>query len=133
MYFDSVDRTGEEPEKRMGRLLVDEFNQDDVDGDIDFSVVCEKPGEFTQRTKRALNCEVKKEVLRVIGELRRDLQQIDANEEKLRKDAIEREQAIKDYTEAQKEKGDVKQQIFEEQKRKEAELKEKAKELLLEQ
>jgi hypothetical protein len=49
-----VDLTGEETEKRMGRLLVEEFNQDDLDGDIDFSVVSEKPGEFTNRTKRAL-------------------------------------------------------------------------------
>ena len=26
LYFDSLDKTGEDPEKRMGRLLVDEFN-----------------------------------------------------------------------------------------------------------
>jgi activator of HSP90 ATPase len=70
LYFDSVDKTGEEEEKRLGRLLVDEFNQDDLDGDIDFSMVCEKPGEFTARTRRALVTEVKREVLRVIGDLR---------------------------------------------------------------
>jgi hypothetical protein len=81
----------------MGRLLVDEFNQDDSDADIDFSVVCEKPGEFTDRTKRALTTEVKSEVLKVIGQLREELQKIDANEEKIRRDAIEREQALKDY------------------------------------
>ena len=91
IYFDSEDKTGEDPEKRMGRLVIDEFNQDDVDGDIDFGIVCEKPGEFTQRTRRALNTDVKKEVLRVIGELRKELQQIDASEEKIRRDAIERE------------------------------------------
>jgi activator of HSP90 ATPase len=97
LYFDSIDKTGVEEERRMGRLLVDEFNQDDTDQDIDFSVVCEKPGEFTARTKRALQSQVKKEVLRVIGELRTELQQIDANEEKLRRDAIEREEAMKGY------------------------------------
>lgn len=97
VYFDSVDTLGVEEEKRMGRLLVEEFNQDDIDGDIDFAVVCEKPGEFTNRTRRALQSEVKTEVLRVIGELRGVLQQIDANEEKIRRDAIEREQAIKDF------------------------------------
>ena len=108
VYFDSEDNSGAGEEKRMGRLLVDEFNQDDIDGDIDFSIVCEKPGEFTDRTKRVLNTEVKQEVLKVIAELRKQLQAIDASEEKIRKDAIEREQALKDYQEAQKEKGDVK-------------------------
>jgi hypothetical protein len=34
---------------------------------------------------------VKSEVLRVIGQLREELQKIDANEEKIRRDAIERE------------------------------------------
>ena len=68
-----------------------------MDGDIDFSVVCEKPGDFTARTRRALVTEVKREVLRVIGELRQELQSIDANEEKIRRDAAEREQALKDY------------------------------------
>ena len=100
MYFDSEDKSGAGEEKRMGRLLVDEFNQDDIDGDIDFSIVCEKPGEFTDRTKRVLNTEVKQEVLKVIAELRKQLQAIDASEEKIRKDAIEREQALKDYQEA---------------------------------
>jgi len=100
VYFDSEDKSGAGEEKRMGRLLVDEFNQDDIDGDIDFSIVCEKPGEFTDRTKRVLNTEVKQVVLKVIAELRKQLQAIDASEEKIRKDAIEREQALKDYQEA---------------------------------
>jgi hypothetical protein len=43
---------------------------------------------------------VKKEVLRVIGDLRTELKNIDANEEKIRKDAFEREQALKNYQEA---------------------------------
>jgi hypothetical protein len=73
VYFDSEDKSGAGEEKRMGRLLVDEFNQDDIDGDIDFSIVCEKPGEFTDRTKRVLNTEVKQEVLKVIAELRKQL------------------------------------------------------------
>jgi hypothetical protein len=40
---------------------------------------------------------VKKEVLRIIGDLRTELKNIDANEEKIRKDAFEREQALKNY------------------------------------
>ena len=40
MYFDAIDKTGVE-EKRMGRLCIDEFNQDDADKDIDASIVCE--------------------------------------------------------------------------------------------
>lgn len=74
LYFDSVDMTGQEKDKkRMGRLIVEEFNQDDADDDIDVSVVSEIPGDFTNRSKKVLTNEVKKEVLRVIGELRNEL------------------------------------------------------------
>lgn len=75
----------------MGRLIVEEFNQDDADNDIDVSVVSEISGDFTNRTKKVLTNEVKKEVLRVIGELRNELKRIDANEEKIAKDKFERE------------------------------------------
>ena len=81
----------------MGRLIVDEFNQDDSDKDIDVSVVCETKGDFTDRVKRVICNEVKAEVLKVIGELRGELQKIDASEEKIRRDALDREQASKDY------------------------------------
>ncbi len=101
IYFDSLDKTGAETEKRQGRLIVEEFNQDDADNDIDVSVVCEIAGNLTNRTKKCLTTQVKKEVLRVIGELRTELKNIDANEEKIRKDAFEREQALKNYQEAQ--------------------------------
>ena len=84
---EGLEKTG----KRMGRLVVDEFNQDDGDGDIDVSVVCETKGELTDRVRRAMTTDAKREVLRVIGDLRTELQQIDASEEKLRRDAIERE------------------------------------------
>jgi len=63
--------------------------------------VCEISGDLTNRTKKCLTTQVKKEVLRVIGELRTELKNIDANEEKIRKDAFEREQALKNYQEAQ--------------------------------
>jgi len=76
-------------------------------------------GDFTNRTKKVLTSDVKKEVLRVIGDLRNELKQIDANEEKIAKDKFEREQALKSYQEAHEHKGDVKQAIFEEQKKKE--------------
>ncbi len=72
------------------------------------SVVSEIPGDFTNRARKCLTTQVKKEVLRVIGELRGELKRIDANEEKLRKDAFEREQALKDYQAAQEQKGDTK-------------------------
>ncbi len=114
----------------MGRLIVEEFNQDDADDDIDVSVVSEIPGDFTNRSKKVLTTQVKKEVLCVIGELRNELKKIDANEEKLARDKFEREQAPKSYQEAHEQKGDVKQAIFEEQKKKEQELKEKAKEIM---
>ena len=114
IYFDSKDLSGQEPEKRMGRVIVEEFNQDDADGDIDMSVVCEVSGDLTNRTKKVLTTDVKKELLKVIGELRNELKQIDANEEKIAKDKFEREQALKSYQEAHQQKGDVKQAIFEE-------------------
>lgn len=114
IYFDSKDQTGVETEKRMGRLIIEEFNQDDADNDIDMNVISEIAGEFTNRTKKTLLSEVKKEVIRVIGELRNELKRIDANEEKLARDAFEREQALKNYQEAHESKGDVKQAIFEE-------------------
>jgi hypothetical protein len=100
IYFDSIDKTGAESEKRQGRLLIEEFNQDDADNDIDMSIVCEIAGDLTNRSKKCLTSHVKKEVLRLIGELRNELKNIDANEEKLRKDAFEREQALKSYQEA---------------------------------
>jgi hypothetical protein len=81
-----VDLTGAEADKRMGRVIIEEFNQDDADTDIDLQVVSEISGDFTNRTKKVLTIEVKKEVLRVIGELRNQLKQIDANEEKIAKD-----------------------------------------------
>jgi activator of HSP90 ATPase len=108
LYFEAHDKdptttpeeapeSGEGSTKRMGRLIVDEFNQDDSDKDIDVSVVCETKGELTDRVRRALTSEAKREVLRVIGDLRGELQKIDASEEKIRRDAEERERALKDY------------------------------------
>lgn len=61
------------------------------------NVISEIAGDFTNRAKKTLLSEVKKEVLRVIGELRNELKLIDANEEKLARDAFEREQALKSY------------------------------------
>jgi predicted nucleotidyltransferase len=75
----------------MGRVIIEEFNQDDANDDIDMSIVCEVQGDLTNRTKKALTSEVKKELLRVIGELRNELSKIDANEEKIAKDKFERE------------------------------------------
>jgi predicted small secreted protein len=49
---------------------------------------------------------------------------------KIAKDKFEREQALKSYQEAHEQKGDVKQAIFEEQKKKEQELKDRAKEIM---
>lgn len=121
IYFDAVHLN--EPEtKAMGRVTVDEFNQDDEDIDVD--VVCEKKEEFVTQVKHILRTKVKQQILRVVNELKAEMKKIDANEEKIRRDQAEREQALKSYQEAQEAKGDEKSRIFEEQKRKEAELKE---------
>lgn len=121
IYFDAVHLN--EPEtKAMGRVTVDEFNQDDEDIDVD--VVCEKKEEFVTQVKHILRTKVKQQILTVVNELKAEMKKIDANEEKIRRDQAEREQALKSYQEAQEAKGDEKSRIFEEQKRKEAELKE---------
>lgn len=127
IYFDAVHLN--EPEtKAMGRVTVDEFNQDDEDIDVD--VVCEKKEEFVTQVKHILRTKVKQQILRVVNELKAEMKKIDANEEKIRRDQAEREQALKSYQEAQEAKGDEKSRIFEEQKRKEAELKEQARILI---
>ena len=83
IYFDAVDL--KEPEtKALGRVTVEEFNQDDDDIDVD--VVCEKKEEFVYQVKNVLKTQVKKEILRVVNELKEELRKIDANEEKLRRD-----------------------------------------------
>lgn len=114
----------------MGRVTVDEFNQDDED--IDMDVVCEKKEEFVTQVKHVLRTKVKDQILRVVNELKQEMKKIDANEEKIRRDQQEREQALKSYQEAQEAKGDEKQRIFEEQKQREALLKEQAR-ILIEQ
>lgn len=127
IYFDAVHLN--EPEtKAMGRVTVDEFNQDDEDIDVD--VVCEKKEEFVTQVKHILRTKVKQQILTVVNELKAEMKKIDANEEKIRRDQAEREQALKSYQEAQEAKGDEKSRIFEEQKRKEAELKEQARILI---
>lgn len=76
-------------------MTVEEFNQDDDDIDVD--VVCEKKEDFVYQVKHVLKTKVKEEILRVVNELKAELKRIDANEEKIRKDQMEREQALKDY------------------------------------
>lgn len=68
----------------MGRVTVEEFNQDDDDIDVD--VVCEKKEDFVYQVKNVLRTEVKKEILRVVNELKEEMRRIDANEEKIRRD-----------------------------------------------
>ena len=88
IFFEAEDLEGKE-EKRMGRVKVEEFNQDD--DDIDVSVVCEKSGDFTAVVKKFLMSDAKKEILRIVNDLKNELKSIDANEEKLRRDQQERE------------------------------------------
>jgi septal ring factor EnvC (AmiA/AmiB activator) len=104
----------------MGTIKVQEFNQDDDDIEID--VTCEKPSDFVAGIKKVLKTQIKSDIQKVINDLKEELKRIDANEEKIRNDKLEREAAEK---EAQENSGDIKNQIFEEQKKKEEELKKK--------
>ena len=97
IYFDAVNLKSpeNEEEKAMGRVVVDEFNQDDDEIEVD--VVCEKPTEFVAQVKKVLKTQIKAQILRVVSELKGELKRIDANEDKLRRDKLEREQAAKEY------------------------------------
>lgn len=88
IYFDAVHLKDSET-KAMGRVLVEEFNQDDDDLDVD--VVCEKQEVFVYQVKNVLRTKVKQEILKVVNDLKEELRRIDANEEKIRKDQMERE------------------------------------------
>ena len=57
---------------------------------------------------------IKASILGVLAGLKMELQKYEANEEKIAKDAEEREKAKKEYEEAHMTKGDEKMQIFEE-------------------
>ena len=84
IYFEAIPNTDIGEEKAMGRVLVDEFNQDDDDLNVD--VVCERPSEFVSQVRQVLKTKIKSEILRVVNELKTELRRIDANEEKIRKD-----------------------------------------------
>lgn len=131
IYFDAVPKEDIGEEKAMGRVLIDEFNQDD--DDLPFDIVCERPTEYVNQVKKVLKTKINAEILRVVNELKSELKQIDANEEKIRKDQQDREKAASDFEEAKKNAGEMKQQIFEDQKKKEAVMKEQAQKLLAEQ
>jgi RNase H-fold protein (predicted Holliday junction resolvase) len=107
----------------MGTIKVQEFNQDDDDIEID--VTCEKPSDFVAGIKKVLKTQIKSDIQKVINDLKEELKRIDANEEKIRNDKLEREAAEKEMKEAQENSGNIKNQIFEEQKKKEEELKKK--------
>ncbi len=52
IYFEAIPTVDIGEEKAMGRVLVDEFNQDDDDLNVD--VVCERPSEFVSQVRAFL-------------------------------------------------------------------------------
>jgi len=63
-------------------------------------VTCEKSTDFVAGVKKVLTTQVKAEVMKVIHNLKEELKRIDADEEKIRKDKLEREAAERGMKEA---------------------------------
>ena len=63
-------------------------------------MTCEKPTDFVAGVKKVLTTQVKAEVMKVIHNLKEELKRIDADEEKIRKDKLEREAAEREMKEA---------------------------------
>lgn len=86
--------------------------------------MCEKKSDLADQVREKLTGPLlKAEILKAVKDLKQELSQIDANDEKIRKDKFDREQAEKEYTDALEKSGDVKQQIYDDQKKKDLELK----------
>jgi polysaccharide pyruvyl transferase WcaK-like protein len=71
IYFKATPKTDIGEDEAMGRVLIDEFNQDD--DDLPFEIVCERPSEYVAQVKQVLKTKVKAEIQRVVNELKSEL------------------------------------------------------------
>lgn len=92
LYFDAVKTTDPET-KCKGKVKVHEFNQDDDELVLD--ITQEKTEAFVQEVKKILNNEMSELLLKTVMSLGKAMRARDADENKLKKDQMDREDAKK--------------------------------------
>ena len=120
LYFDAVKTTDPET-KCKGKVKVHEFNQDDDELVLD--ITQEKTEAFVQEVKKILNNEMSELLLKTVMSLGKAMRARDADENKLKKDQMDREDAKKAVEQAKATTGAAKDKIFAEAKEREAEMK----------
>lgn len=104
-----------------GKVKVLEFNQDD--DELQFEITQEKPSEFVSKVKKIIDSDLNELTLKTVQSLQKAMRDKDADEIKLKRDQMEREEAKKAVEEAKKQTGEIKDKIFDEAKKKEEEFK----------
>jgi activator of HSP90 ATPase len=120
LYFDAV-KTTDPDTKCKGKVKVHEFNQDDDELVLD--VTQEKDEPFVLEVKKILNNEMNELLLKTVMSLGKAMRARDVDENKLKKDQMDRENAKKAVEEAKATTGAAKDKIFEDAKVREAEMK----------
>lgn len=98
-----------------------EVNQED--DEITLDVTQEKPGDFVAAVRKIIRNDMGEITLNTILGLSKAMREKDSGENKIKLDQIKREEAKKAVEEAKTQTGDEKQRIFDEAKKKEAEMK----------
>jgi activator of HSP90 ATPase len=105
VYFDGVDLKDKE-QTCKGKIKIHEINQDDDELVMDVS--SDQSGELVSRVKSIINSKLNEAALKVIMSLGKAMRERDADEIKVKKDKMEREQAKKLVEEAKEKNDDVK-------------------------
>lgn len=132
--WEAHEKEGDEEAK--GTFKIREFYQDDDPEDIEVDVTAEKSDEYHDAARSQFSSKVKPQIARVLGEFKELIQKIDADEKKIREDYERRMKEEEDMKKAEETKGQEKQAIFEEARKREQEMKEReaaAKQILKEQ
>lgn len=120
MYFDAVN-TSDESQSCKGRVKIEEFNQDDDELAID--IIQEMNDNFVVEVKKIIKNELYDLTFKTVQSLGKAMREKDADEIKLKKDAMEREEARKLVEEAKEKTDAIKTEIFNEAKQKEEQMK----------
>ena len=104
-----------------GKVKIHEFNQDD--DEVVFEITQEKPSDFVSKVKKIIANDLNELTLKTFQSLNKAMREKDADDIKLKKDQMERENAKKAVEEAKKQTGEQKDKIFDEAKKKEEEFK----------
>ena len=127
MYFDC--HSVQDPKiKCSGKIKFHEINQDDDEEDFNGVITCESSLDLAGRAKKILSNELREQAFKTIQGLTKAMRERDSDEVKVKKDALEREQAKKAVEESKENTGQKKEEIFLEAKKKEEEMKKTEKE-----